>query len=101
MTTETSAPVTYPSTASRQEAGRFPCLTWSAILGGTVAAIGIHLLLTVLGVGVGLAIFSPMTDANPISNLSMGAGALWTLYVLVALWFGGLRAGRVSLRFKS
>jgi hypothetical protein len=71
-------------------------LCWKAIIGGTVAAIGIHMLLTALGVGAGLAVFSPITDAHPVANFSMGAALVWTLCALAALWFGGAVAGRFS-----
>ena len=43
----------------------FPALCWRAILGGTVASIGIHILLTALGVGGGLAAFTPITATVP------------------------------------
>ena len=71
-------------------------MCWGAILGGTVAAIGIHILLTALGVGAGLAAFSPITDTNPVANFSTGAAVVWSLCALVALAFGGLVAGRFS-----
>ena len=71
-------------------------LCWGAVLAGTVAAIGIHLLLTALGVGAGLATFTPMTDLNPVANFSVGAGIVWSVCAIVALWFGGLVAGRFS-----
>ena len=58
--------------------------------------MGIHILLSALGVGAGLAVFAPMTDANPVANFSMGAAIIWTLCALVSLWFGGLVAGRFS-----
>jgi len=54
------------------------------------------LLLATLCAGAGLATFSPMSDANPISHFSVGAALGWTLCALVALWFGGLVAGRFS-----
>ncbi len=73
-----------------------PSLCWKAIIGGTVAAVGIHILLTALGVGAGLATFTPVTDANPLTNLSVGAAIVWTLCALVALSFGGFVAGRFS-----
>ncbi len=77
--------------------GRFlPSLCWKAIIGGTVAAIGIHLLLTTLGVGAGLATFTPMTDANPATNFSVGAAIVWSICALIALAFGGFVAGRFS-----
>ena len=74
----------------------FPSLGWKAIIGGTVAAIGIHLLLTTLGVGAGLATFTPMTDTNPAANFSVGAAIVWSLCALIALAFGGFIAGRFS-----
>ena len=77
--------------------GRYlPSLCWKAIIGGTVAAIGIHILLTALGVGAGLATFTPMTDTNPVASFSVGAAIVWTLGALIALWFGGFVAGRFS-----
>jgi hypothetical protein len=71
-------------------------LCWKAIFGGTVAAIGIHILLTFLGVGAGLATFSPMTDANPVSHFSTGAALVWSLCALVSIFFGAMLAGRFS-----
>jgi len=73
-----------------------PTLRWSTIFGGTIAAIGIHLLMTALGVGAGLATFTPMTHANPVANFSIGAAVVWTVCALVALAFGGFVAGRFS-----
>ncbi len=75
---------------------RLPSLCWKAILGGTFFAMGLHILLTMLGVGAGLAIFSPITDANPISHFNVGAAIVWSLCALVALWFGAVLAGRFS-----
>ncbi len=74
----------------------FPNLCWGSIIAGTIAAIGIHLLLSALGVGAGLAAFTPVSDANPVENFSLGAAIVWTLCALVALGFGGLIAGRFS-----
>jgi hypothetical protein len=74
----------------------WPSLCWTAIIGGTVAAIGIHILLTLLGGGAGLATFSPMTDADPVAHFDIGAAIIWTVCALISLWFGGLLAGRFS-----
>ena len=71
-------------------------LCWGAVLAGTIAAIGIHLLLTALGVGAGLAIFRPMTDTNPVVTFSVGAAMAWSLFAIIALSFGGWVAGRFS-----
>lgn len=96
MNPEPSIPMHSQATEFRHESGRFPFLNWSAIIGGTVIAIAIHLFLSALGIGAGLAIFTPVTDSNPAANFSMGAIAVWTVCALVALWFGGLLAGRFS-----
>jgi len=74
----------------------FPTLCWGAIIGGTVAAIGIQVLLSILGVGAGLAMFTPMTDARPAAAFSEEAAAIWTGCALVALFFGAVIAGRFS-----
>jgi hypothetical protein len=74
----------------------FPSLCWKAIFGGTVAAIGIHILLTTLGTGAGLATFSPNADNDPVKHFNVGAAVIWSVCALVALLFGGLVAGRFS-----
>src|ERR1700753_4010755 len=95
MITETTIPVvekTYPDCDRRWR----PSLCWGAILGGTVAAIGIHILLTTLGVGAGLATFSPMTDNQPVAPFNETAAAIWSACALIAVFFGAVIAGRFS-----
>ena len=96
MITDPVLPPTAEIIQSRCERSLLPSLCWKAIIGGTVAAIGIHILLTALGVGAGLATFSPMTDTNPVANFSVGAAIVWTVCALISLWFGGFIAGRFS-----
>jgi hypothetical protein len=71
-------------------------LCWRAVLAGTIATIGIHLLLTALGVGAGLMIFRPMTDINPVATFSAGAAIVWSLFAIIAFSLGGWVAGRFS-----
>lgn len=71
-------------------------LNWSAIFGGTLAAMGIHILLSALGVGAGLGTFSPQSDQNPVINFSVGSAIIWTICALVSLGVGGVLAGRFS-----
>jgi hypothetical protein len=94
-------PATYPATATETTSAyaierTLPYLSWGAIIGGTVAAIGIQILLSALGMGAGLAIFNPMTDTDPTKHFSEGATAIWTGCALVALFFGAAVAGRFS-----
>jgi hypothetical protein len=71
-------------------------LCWRAVLAGTVAAIGIHLLLTALGAAFGLAIFRPLTDTNPVATFSAGATIVLSLFAIIAFSCGGWVAGRFS-----
>lgn len=96
MNTEPTIPITTETIPSPAVRTVLPALCWNAIIGGTVSAIGIHILLTALGVGAGLATFSPTTDTNPVASFSIGAAIVWTICALVALWFGGALAGRFS-----
>jgi hypothetical protein len=76
--------------------GSFSSLCWGAIIGGTIAAMGIQILLSSLGAGAGLATFTPITDNNPVSHFSEGAAAIWSVCAFVALFFGSVIAGRFS-----
>jgi hypothetical protein len=88
--------VTTETVTNRPLCCGFPSLCWGAIIGGTVAAIGIQILLSILGTGAGLAIFAPTADNNAVKNFSEGAAAIWSICALVALFFGAVIAGRFS-----
>jgi len=82
---------------------RIPCehpfylaLCWKAILAGTAAAMGIHILLFLLGTAGGLTLFTPVTDTDPVAHFSIGAAFVWSVCAIVAVFFGGVIAGRFS-----
>src|ERR1700721_2257769 len=97
MNNEPIAPEMTETIKTRCDGHSFPSLCWKAVIGGTVAAIGIHILLATLGVGAGLATFSPMTDTNPVAHFNVGAAIVWRVCGLVALWLGGLGPARFPL----
>lgn len=70
-------------------------LCWGSIFAGAVAALAVHLLLTILGLGLGLEIVEPATNPDGGSEFSVGAGIAWSLSALIALWLGGWIAGRL------
>ena len=74
----------------RIHSARFPFLNWSAIVGGTILAMAVHLFVGTLGVGAGLAIFSPLTDAHPGENFSVGGAVVWSVCALAALFCGSV-----------
>lgn len=72
-------------------------ISWGAVLAGAVIAIAIHLILSLLGVGIGLSTVDPGAGGTPAaSNLGIGAGIWWVLSNLVALVIGGYIAAHLS-----
>lgn len=70
-------------------------LSWGAILGGLVVALGVWLLLETIGLAAGLASVDP---ANPISlkHAGIGTGIYSLIVPLVSLLVGGLVAARTA-----
>lgn len=91
MVTRTVDAPRYPRTKFRE--GPPIKLSWSAIFGGVVAALGIWALLYALGLALGLSAINPN---NPESAKPSGIFAgIWSLLVpLIALFVGGAIAGR-------
>lgn len=71
-------------------------VSWGAIFAGLVAAMGLQVLFMMLGAGLGLAIYTPLTDENPIANLGAGAAIVQGISAIVSLWLGGWVAGRFT-----
>ncbi|MCK0168148.1 hypothetical protein MWU52_11340 [Jannaschia sp. S6380] len=69
--------------------------SWGAILAGTVVALGVFVLLSLVGIGLGLSIFEA-DEATPM-NGSLTTTAIWQfLSQLIALGAGGFTAGRLA-----
>jgi hypothetical protein len=82
-----SAVATTPRTAIRS-------LSWGAILAGCIAALSVHLLATLLGLGLGLSMADPLRGSRPGEEFTIGVGIAWSVSALLALWVGGWVAGR-------
>lgn len=71
-------------------------ISWGAILAGTLVAIAIQLLLTLLGISVGAWVIDPAAGTQGMQGIGMGAG-IWALVsFLIALFAGGWVAGRMA-----
>jgi hypothetical protein len=68
---------------------------WSAILAGAAVAVGVWLVLHMLGIGIGLTAIDP-DDAGTLRGVGIGAGVWSAIAPLIALFIGGLVAGRVA-----
>ena len=72
-------------------------VSWGAIFAGVVVGLITQVLLTMLGVGIGIATLDPMTSDNPTaSSFSIGAGIWYVLSGVIAAYVGGYIASRMS-----
>ena len=92
MSTEARYPVT-ATTEVREPFHRL--VSWGAIFAGAFAGLAVHLLLTMLGLGIGAGAVDPINDQNPLGGFGVGAAITWCVSALIALWVGGWVAGRL------
>lgn len=71
-------------------------VSWGAIIAGFATAVAMEIVFVLLGAGLGFAIYHPITDDNPIADLSTGAIVVDGISTVISLWFGGWVAGRLS-----
>ncbi len=69
-------------------------LSWGAVIAGCVTALSLHLLLAMLGLGLGVRMINPFTSENPGLEFTAVVGLSWTVAALISLWVGGWVAGR-------
>jgi hypothetical protein len=78
-------------------------VSWSALFAAVFVALAIELMLSILGVGVGLGFVSPEAGATPhASRLGIGAGVWWFVSTLIAFGIGGYVAAwlaGITVRF--
>ncbi len=78
-------------------------ISWAAIIAGVILVVAVQMLLSMLGLGVGLGLVSPNTNGTPdASSFGIGAGLWWLVSSLVALALGGYVAawlGGLTTRF--
>ena len=85
-----------PSANGNYRTSKFRSISWGAIFAGTSAALALQVLLMLLGAGLGFAIYTPLTDANPIADFGKGAVIIQGISAVFSLWFGGWVAGRFT-----
>lgn len=87
---------------SERRRGFYPALlhaegkkvSWGGIFGGVLIAVGVLLLLSALGIAVGISAVDP--GETEASTLGMGAGIWAALSLLVALFIGGMVSTRIG-----
>ena len=74
-------------------------ISWGAVLAGAIIALATQIVLTLIGVAIGLATVNPATGDSP-TGTALGAGAaIWfVLSSLISLFLGGYIAARLAGR---
>lgn len=69
---------------------------WGAIFAGALSALGILIVLNLLGLAVGLYVLDPASRDSNAQAATTTAGVWWAISALVALFVGGWVAGRLA-----
>lgn len=71
-------------------------ISWSAVFAGVLVAIVTQMLLTLLGLGIGLGTIDPVEETNPTAGLGIGSAIWYIISSLISLFLGGWVAGRLA-----
>lgn len=74
----------------------FKRVSWGAVFGGLVIALVVQLMLSLLGIGIGMGTVDPLTESNPFAGLGIAALTWGIVSMLAALFAGGLVAARLA-----
>ncbi|MEW6118121.1 MAG: hypothetical protein AB1553_14675 [Nitrospirota bacterium] len=85
-----------PTGMAKTDIGFLRRISWGAIFAGTIVALVIELLLSLLGLGIGLGTVNPATEENPLGGVGIGAGIWTAISMIVALFAGGWVAARLA-----
>lgn len=70
--------------------------SWPAVLAGAVAALIVQVMLTMLGLGIGLISIDSGTAADTATGVSWAAFLFWAIAGIIAAFVGGWVAGAVT-----
>ncbi|MGZ8935675.1 MAG: hypothetical protein ACXW04_12330 [Methylobacter sp.] len=87
--------------ASTQRVGRtrwIKHVSWAAVFAGVAVALGVQILLSMLGTGIGMSTIDPlhMGDTPSPRAFSIGAGLWWAVSSFISLVMGGWVAAQFS-----
>ena len=87
-------PLTAAAPASIPHA--MPWISWAAVIAGAVVAIAVHLALTELCIGSGLAIYEPTDPQSSATSVAAGTAVAWMASGLISIFVGSWVAGRMK-----
>lgn len=71
-------------------------ISWSAVFAGVLVGIVTQMLLSLLGLGIGLGTIDPVEEQNPTAGLGVGTAIWYVISSLLSLFLGGWVAGRLA-----
>lgn len=76
----------------------FRHMSWGAVMAGTVVAVVVQLVLSLIGAGIGFSTIDPLRDSGSpdASTFGLGVAIWWTITSIVALFAGGWIAGHLA-----
>lgn len=71
-------------------------ISWSAVFAGVLVAVIAQIMLSLLGLGIGLSTIDPLQENNPMAGLGTGAAVWYGISTILSLLAGGWVAGRMA-----
>ncbi|EIC28526.1 hypothetical protein [Methylomicrobium album] len=73
-------------------------ISWTSVFAGVVVALGVQMLLSTLGTGIGMSMIDPLRahDTPTVREFSIGAGLWWVVSSFLSLFIGGWVAAQFS-----
>lgn len=97
MATTTTTTTSYAPDVDDIPGNAFSRISWGGIIAGLALVIALQMLLTLLGVGIGLSTVRPATGEAPdTAAMGLGGGLWWVVTNWIALVAGGYVAARLA-----
>jgi hypothetical protein len=81
---------------SYSQPGFLKRISWSAVFAGVLIALVVQMLLTLLGLGIGLSTIDAVEEQKPAAGLGIGSAIWYIISSLIALFIGGWISGRLA-----
>jgi hypothetical protein len=75
---------------------RLSRVSWPAVFGGTLIMLITLMLLSLLGIGIGIGSINPLEESQPMQGLGTGALVWWVISNLLAVFAGAYTAARLT-----
>jgi hypothetical protein len=71
-------------------------VSWAAVFGGTLIMLITLMLLSLLGIGIGIGSINPLEEAQPLQGIGTGALIWWVISNLLAVFAGAFTAAKLT-----